>query len=356
MTKPPTTGDEAPKTPEAQGPLPPLVVDVRAAGAVALTINNFGGTAAHNFYHARNYELVVSNTASGVNTLVVENMSPTGYAALVARAPDLDYPSTRHNANGSYEHFATGYGAGLTLNGWRGLAYVEASRFDNGSSGAVPPPQYAIQQTGGAFAGAFYQKVAGLDATLFTITLHGGGRWPDDVDGMAIQEQGDAGFFNKGTTVVSGQGTETLTLSERPLLSNGYVWVLMGVPTYGQYNAMVFRERTGIHFYKWSTGASSALSPYAHFDRLNGRVAFGRLTNTSIPVSTLDVIGGGTFGNDTLHRTEALSIYPLNIVDDDSRGLQWCKVGVNSFRLDWNAGPSRIDFHDVGGVATPLSL
>jgi hypothetical protein len=336
--------------------MPSLTINQQTAfGTPEITFNAVSGGFSHTLAHVANGELRLQHTQAGINTLILENLSASGYAAIVARQTDATFPSTNQDASGSYEHMAVGYGRNLASNGRLGFTYIESSRFNGASNAAIRPSQLNIQQTGGAYAGTVYAYNAVVTSGSASITINGGGNWPADVNGMMIREQGDGGFFTEGTTVLSGQGTATITLSANALQSNGFVPVFIGTVTYGQYNAVVFRDMTGIEFYKWSSGANST-APYAKFDRINGRVGFGAFLNSLYPVSSVDVLGNVTAGTDTTQRTAAFATYPYNIADTGTAGLKWLKVGVNTFQLNWNATPSRVSFYEANGAVTPLEL
>jgi hypothetical protein len=309
-----------------------------------------------NFYHATNAELVLQNNVAGVNTLALENLNTGGFAALTFRSSDIKYPSTAMNPNGSYEHGAIGYGPGIVLNGRFGLTYLEISRVTGTNDASIPPPNGSIQQTGGAFQSTPYFRYVVTDSTLFTVTINGGATWPADVNGMTIIESGDGGYYAPNTTVVSGQGTTTLTLSAKPLLTNGFVPSIIGTLTYAQYNSVVFRERTSIDFYPWSS--PNATVPYMRLDRNNGRVGIGAYVNSLYPIAPLDVIGNAYFGSasSSSDRTTQYANAPINIIDSGTKGFHWLKAGVNTFQMNWNASPSRIDFQDINNSVTPLSL
>lgn len=327
------------------------------ASIVGADVNGKGGTAPWTIGNASNGEYLLQNNLSGLNTLIVENLNATGFSALVGRYIDATYPSTGQSSYGSYEHFAVGGGQSLSLNGTPGLNCVESSRFPGAQNAAFPPTTFAIQQTGGVFLNPNQARVS-CTSGQNTITLNAGGNFPAGVNGQTIRELGQTFDFPSGTTIVSGQGTATLTLSNNALGTNGFLGIVYGTMTAGQYNAAVFRDQTSIDFYGWATGATAnPTNPYLKLDRINNRVGIGNLANDTTPIGSLDVIGQAWFGSDnTSARNTTFANGVINIIDTGTRGFEWLKTGVNTYRITWNATPSRIDHIDVNGSKTPLSI
>jgi len=329
----------------------------------AITMNITGiANASRNFYTSVNGEMVLQNNQSGLNTLMIENMNMTGFSAVGLRGPDYSYPSTAAYTNGSYEHSAMYYGPTLSTNGRSGQVGWEISRYPTGSGSGfatTPPSTGVIIQTGGAFTGTPYSLNISTTLGATAVTLNGGGNFPSDVNGMVISEVGDvAGVVPPGTTVVSGQGTATLTLSAAALVTNGFERMLVGTTSFGVYAAMVFTERTNINFYPYSTGSyQTPYNPYLMLDRIHGRVGMGAFTNTQTPIDSLDVVGHAYFGSDnSTKRTTASGGGSVNIIDSGSIGYSWYNTGSvnNVLRQVWTS--TGVAFNEATYGTNPLNL
>ena len=326
-------------------------ITVSTAGTTQIALKSTSNSSQTNIWHNGYGELTVQNNNAGVNTLSVQNNSASGYSTLVARGKDTTYPSTNQSSDGNYEHMAIGYGSSLGYAGRTGLVYWELSRFDGAANAAIPPVTGTIMQTGGAFASSPYSLSIVTNGTT-SVTLVGGGNFPSNVNGMTIIDAGDKYSIPLNTTVVSGQGTSTLVLSQAALNTSVSSLVFIGATTYAQYPAVIFREMTSIDWYPWGLATGN---PFVRFDRNFGRVGIGNFANATYPIAELDVIGHGYFGTDT-NRSAQYAYAPINIIDTGVNGLHWLKDGVNTLRMNWNASPSRIDFTDVNNSNVPLSL
>lgn len=325
-------------------------------GTPELSFNSTTGVT-HYFTHSNNGEFYLVNNQAGLNTLVLRNTNSSGYAAVVTDQADTDFPSTAQNPFGYYQHATFGYGQNLALNGRAGLGFIESARYDGTNNPLIWPLQFSIQQTGGAWAGSVYAFNAVVTSGTNTITINGGGNFTSVTTGMMLREQGDGGFFPPGTTVTGGGGTATLTLSKNALISNGYVPIFIGTTTYGQYNAVVFRDLTSIDWYPWSTGRTT-INPYMRLDRQNGRVGIGAYANSINPSASLDVIGNAIFGtyNSGAERSLYASSAAINIASTSAEIIRAFYGGVNSVSVRQLTGPYRWEIQENNGSNIPFRI
>jgi hypothetical protein len=213
-------------------------------------------------------------------------------------------------------------------------------------------------QTGIAFPQSNISSCA-VTSGAATITLSGGGNFPAGVNGQIIREDiGSYYYFPPGTTIVSGAGTATLTLSHTALATGGFVSLIYGAPVFDQYIRVLFNEVGMIDWYPWSTGGTKqgTTNPFIRMDGNLSRVGIGNYVYQDRPTVTLDVIGQATFGADKTQRWAYPGSAPINIRDSGSAGIDWIKVGAGQFKLNWDVSPSRLDFVDQNNGQTPLQL
>lgn len=304
------------------------------------TTFSYGGFQAHEF--------LIRGGTSGANVAAFQNDDPAGYSAITFRTQDVAYPAPA-GASLYYEHGAIGASEP------HAATFVEASRFDTASTATLPPNAFWLLQTGGAFQNAAYATCT-LTSGQPTITLTAGGNFPSSINGRTITDARVPGTrIPPNTTIVSGQGTATLTLSANALSSGTFVQLIYGTLTFGQYHVFDASSLNTIDWYTWASGIAR-VDVYFRMDRVNGRIGVGAFTFQDVPTSELDVLGNATFGTDRTQRFATAYVAPINIWDTGTRGLSWVKVGVNTFRIEWDAAPSRIDFKDVLFSKQPLQL
>lgn len=285
-----------------------------------------------------NGEFIFKNTASGLNSIGVQNDSPTGYSAFIGHQLDRNWPwsPTNGGPNTPYEHFAIGYGDGLSLAGVQGLNYWEISRFTTGNIDSIPPTQGAIQQTGGVDVTGGKSYDCSLTGGSTTAACTAGNAI---TNGMSVSGSG----ITPGTTVVSGGGTTSIVLS-KPSVATGTQTLFLNftTPAYGQYNAMVFGSGQfpgsyNIDFYRWADGKngvagmdSSGPFPYLSLDRVNGRMYLGRgAPNQRIYADA-----------------------PMNIVDPNNKVINSLRTGLNTWKVEWDINPGRLKFIDGNASAS----
>lgn len=285
----------------------------------------------------RGGEVLFKNNASGLNTLGVQNDSATGYSAFIGHQLDPDWPYAPGGANQAYEHYALGYGAGLSLAGVRGLNYWELSRFTTGNNNKIPPTQGAIQQTGGVDVTGGLSYACSLTAGSTTATCPAN----SIANGMSVS--GPA--ITPGTTVTSGGGTTSVILSV-PSIAVGTQSLTLNfaTPAYGQYSAMVFGSGQfpgsyDIDFYRWADGkngvaglSSNGPYPFLSLDRVNGRIYVGKGPPSQRLYATA----------------------PINVVETTNPVLHSLRIGANTWKVDWSTGPNRVTFTDgnAGAMVT----
>lgn len=291
-------------------------------------------------------EMLVQIDASGQNVVAFQNNSATGYSAITFRGPDRFYPDGALK----YEHGAIGYSYP------QNFSFLEASRFDGTSNANLPPLKFTLMQSGGALTAAAWANCT-TTINLPTITITAGGSFPSGINGLPIRQVFASAFdvIPAGTTIVSGAGTATLTLSANALSSSTFLQLIWGTPVFGQYHAFIADENSFIDWYTFDNGVLGT-TPYIRMDRNQGYLGIGGYVFQDRPTSELDVIGNATFGTDRTQRFGTAYVSPINIWDTGTKGLNWVKVGVNTFRVEWNATPSRISYGDVNGGVFPMAL
>jgi len=307
------------------------------------------------------YELRVLANAPLNNPLRLENDYPTGLAAWSYAGWDSALKSV-------HEHMAIGYGAGLTNGAWKDYNYIENSCYQTNPDGspvastACPATDLLIQQTG-----AEYSQPPAEEYALFTggstdVTLKNGSIWPDGINGQVVTTPVAYGMVPQGTTIVSGAGTSTITLSNPANATTGeaagtVTW--FGPTEYSQHDPIVFKGMGNLDFFayvcaKWG---NYVCGPFASFDFNHSRMGI----NNPHPQFPLDVVGAIVANiSSTATDPNFAGSGAINAQVDPGtpRNNVWHAygVGVNQFNVFWNLNPSRLDFVDSNGTATPFSI
>ena len=305
------------------------------------------------------HELTVQAFAGASNMLSLMNLDQSGYSAITAQQYDM-------HRKVMMEHGAFGWGSQLSWGASEGYDFIEASCFDKKNDPLCPAAPFTVQQSGGQFAN-YSDYYAILTAGSTQVTLLGGGSWPSGINGKMFDAPWNYGAFPDDTTIVSGAGTATLTLSSPSLVTTSDASlgtpVVYGSPTAWQQEETVFWTPKGnIDWYGHNcmVGGAVKCTPLASFERIHNRV--GILTTN--PVTPLDVIGSATFGIDsygTANRAYYAGAGVINelITPGDTSGqgtlLSVNGLGSSLFQVQWakNSSPSTtsdsIDFKDIGG-------
>ena len=294
----------------------------------SVTTNSYtlGGSGAPANFFMKNGEAFIANDAAGLNTFGVLNRNSNGYSAFIGHQLDSDWPFPSAANNQPYEHFAIGYGANLNLGGSRGVNYWEISRFTGTNDPKIPPTVAGIQQTGGVdpTGGTTLNCTFGAGVTTITCPAN------SLTNGMSVS----GANIKPGTTLVSGGGTTSLTLSD-PTTSANNRPVKFANLVYNQHTPMFFGNcqspaSCDIDFYTWAAtpgfvaDSYGAPRPYLSLDRINGRVYAG-------------LAGLGD---------RAFATAPLNVTHTGPQILHALYAGFNTMRLNWAQNPLRVEFTD----------
>lgn len=304
----------------------------------SVTTNSYtlGGSGAPANFFMKNGEAFIANDAAGLNTFGVLNKNTNGYSAFIGHQTDPDYPFPSAANNQPYEHFAIGYGAGLQAGGVRGVNYWEISRFTGTNEAKYPPTVGAIQQTGGVDPTGGTSLECTFAANVTTITCPANSL----TNGMTVT----GANIVPGTTLVSGGGTTSLTLSN-PTRSAKDRPVKFSNPVYRQFTPMFFGNcqspaSCDIDFYTWNDTQSfvpdaySDTRPYMSLDRINGRAYFGRSSIVDRSFATA----------------------PLNVASGFPEAFHSVYIGNNTFRMNWAQNPLRLNFIDGNAGAAVFSM
>ncbi|MDR6182068.1 hypothetical protein [Asaia bogorensis] len=298
-------------------------------------------------------ELTLTSTAPGSNLLTLWNKAPNGFTAATFRGYDTDL-------NSQFEHYAIGYFPGLNIGGLRGYSGMEVSSYDMTSNSHERASPFVHQETGAHFDGTgidFYGVIP--QSAMSTITCPGGCTFPAGINGDIVESQQVYGLYPKNTTIVSGAGTSTLTMSSpanfyssdtvngQPLVTGGTGYTQtdweIEVPT-GNVDDFRFVD---LHDNTFFNGAS----PFFSRDRRLGRVGIW----TQRPLAELDVQGNAIFGiaGSASDRAKYINLGIINSACQPGSGVR-TQVDRNIFLAGSNtlqglclSGPARYRWVDL---------
>lgn len=307
------------------------------------------------------YELRVLSNAPLNNPLRLENDYYKGLAA-------WSYAGYDSQLKNVHEHMAVGYGAGLTNGAGVDYNYIENSCYQTNSDGSsvssntCPATDFLIQQTGAEYSGTPTEEYALFTSGSTSVTLKSGGNWPDGINGQVITTPVAYNMVPQGTTIVSGEGTSTIVLSNA---SNGTTGEADGTVTqfgsteYSQHDNIVFKGMGNLDFFayvcaKWG---NYSCGPFASFDFNHSRLGI----NNPHPQFPLDVMGkivGNISGSSTDPQYAGVGALNAQVSPGTSNNtiLHAYGVNTNQFNVYWNTSPSRLDFVDSNGNSTPFSI
>ncbi len=298
-------------------------------------------------YSANRDELTITSDCPGTNTLAIRNSNSTGFAAATIGGKDYDYRSS-----GVFEHGSFVYGPAIPLNGQNGADQIEFSRYTTTNNPLIPSIPAEIIQTGGVFTVPPRPAVLSITKGSPTATVISG-TIPAAADGEIITSRENLGYIGSGTTIASGGGTSTITLSNNAEQTMAYLQVEFGPTTYCQSTRMYFQELGNISFYTYGTGCNGSLgAAFMTLDTDNGRVGI----NQAKPAVPLDVVGPAAVGVYGVTRaTYGDTAVGLNIsvtpggTGNTARALSIFGIGDNVLLGEYLATPSRFDLFDSNG-------
>lgn len=340
-------------------PAPPPSVSLAGGSTIAnatgtsllsLKNNTTNVTGVLSFNSFNPYEVLLTTNGGFANSFAIQNDQPTGYSAITFRQVDQVYT----NGGVPYEHMAIGYGSTLSFEGIQGFNYLESSRYTTTADAAIPPSRFLFQQTGGACSTGANFVTANLTSGSATATLSAGGNWPSGINGQTVFWEGyrSNAAFPLPTTIVSGEGTATITFSNTSLVTDASALLQICAPVYRQFLTAAFHEVGPIDFYGWANQAT----PFVRIDRNNLRLGVGSgYTRSTMPFKSLDVIGDVVFGS-TAPRNSNYVNAVINLADTGQNGFSWWKNGTNTLLWKWPATTSHVDFIDVNNAKTMFSM
>ena len=307
------------------------------------------------------YELRVLANAPLNNPLRLENDYPTGLAA-------WSYAGWDSALKNVHEHMAIGYGAGLTNGAWKDYNYIENSCYQTNPDGSpvasttCPATDLLIQQTGAEYSQPPAEEYALFTGGSSSVTLKSGENWPEGINGQVLDTPSAFGMLVPGTTVVSGAGTSTITMSSPANAATGEAegtLTRVGPTEYSQHDPIVFKGMGNLDFFayvcaKWG---NYVCGPFASFDFNHSRMGI----NNRHPQFPLDVVGA-IVANISSAATDpnfaGSGAINAQVDPGTPRNNVWnvYGVGINHFNVFWNLNPSRLDFVDSNGTATPFSI
>ncbi len=239
-------------------------------------------------------QLEIINNAAGDNTLAVVNNNIGGYAAVTFRGPDKYYTNTAT----VFEHGAIGWNAP------QGYDFIESSTFDANSNPLIPPSAFWLQQSGGVDASGGISTTCSITINSPTLTCIANG----GPNGNLITASSDGFPATTGipaaTTVSSGGGTTTLTMSANATLTNGSLGVTFTNPVFNQYSYFKATRTGPVFWLGWNGTVDLTI------DRVHNTVGVGTLANQGNPSATLEV--GGTATIDSSLTTNNVTVLACN--------------------------------------------
>ena len=209
------------------------------------------------------HELVVSANLPGQNSWQLRNTSKNGFSAISFRGTN----PWDSNPNAIYERGAVGWSNS-------GIFAIEMSSFDNTYDPGKPPARGTIQQSGAI-------DPSGGTAVTCNFT-HGN---PVITCASAVPASGFTHVFSfnlpTGTTLISGAGTTTPTLSQAPLFDQVGALVRFWSPMWTQRVVFDFSNDDVVSFYDWDLSLNTQWSRLSHTFQMAEGVKFAtRQVNT----------------------------------------------------------------------------
>jgi|GEM_PF-2140190 len=236
-------------------------------------------------------ELTITANAPGSNVLAVNNTAPTGFSALTFRGHDANLSaSTGQEVN--FEHAAIGYGGSLPFQMGKGHAFLEVSRYDGTANPLLAPAPWILMHTGAEFV-TFAERYIDTTAGSTTVSCHGCA-FPSGIDGMVIDAPAEYGLFAQPTTIRSGAGTSTLTLTAAAQGSRSNIVARFGPTAYHQYDNVVWSEMGNMDWFTYPSARDGNFNnwPFFSTDFNYGRIGIWN----NHPEAELDVVGNAIFG------------------------------------------------------------
>ncbi|GBQ69594.1 hypothetical protein AA103196_2256 [Ameyamaea chiangmaiensis NBRC 103196] len=320
-------------------------------------------------------EPTLSYAMPGTNSMALQNWSPSAYVALTFRQPDY------YNLQaGMMEHMAIGYGASLMLDHLRGYGFIEFSHFAKEGSSAInntfEATAVGLQQSGVHFVNDTYQHMYGLlvkGSNQVKCVRTGDGdqpdancTWPTGIEGQTIIAPHLFGWIQPGTTIVSGGGTNTITLSTPqagvdqvgPVTENstdGYFgdYLAFGQAVWTQEHFLDVNNFGDLRFYDHGGSANGGIYHTSMLDLARVENRIGMFNDH--PVASLDIgnnadvnmiIGNDPNGYvDRAHWCSGAVVCTIahpGSGDMDQTFWRVFGAGVNTLDWQWLTNPSRI--------------
>lgn len=178
-----------------------------------------------------------------------------------------------------YEHGAIGYVP--AFNNSAGAFIIEDSRLPN-TQGNTPPPEFDLFQTGSLDPTGGVNVVCSAAIGSPTLACAANAT----VNGQTIWGPNPAAGIPAETTISSGGGTTSLTMSKNATATSTNVTYNFGTYVNGQRKVIQATSLGDVFFYNFTNGTVAAI------DRVNNRFCIG--LNCTAPATTLEVTGATT--------------------------------------------------------------
>ncbi|MDL2169838.1 hypothetical protein [Asaia sp. HumB] len=310
------------------------------------------GMATSLWYDANKGEFTIENSTGLNNALALKTTNANGFAALAFDGPDMAY-------GGNFEHGAVGWGPGLKYGPDVGYDYFEISRFTYDATFNRQPVPFIWQTTGTELVPWGMTTAYGIVTKgSASITCAGGCTFPGGA-GQILDTPAEYGLFPAGTTIVSGAGTQTITLSNAALASSASTstgtYFRFGNAEGSQHDFLVYTPMGNADYYRFGDAkwGNFTNAPFFSIDRVNGRLGVGN----PLPATPLDVSGAilsnvsGVTSLNAYSGTGALNAQVSPGVAGQKNILHAYAVSTNQFNLNWEANPQRIAMQDVNAGA-----
>ncbi|RUT27411.1 hypothetical protein C0V97_01175 [Asaia sp. W19] len=304
------------------------------------------------WYDANKGEFTIENNTGSNNALAIKTTNANGFAAIAFDGPDMTY-------GGNFEHGAVGWGPRVAYGPDVGVDYFEISRFTYDGTFNRQPVPFMWQTTGTELVPWGMTTAYGIVTKgSATITCVGGCTFPGDT-GQILDTPAEYGLFPAGTTIVSGAGTKTMTLSKAALASSASAtagtYFRFGNAEGSQHDFLVYTPMGNADYYRFSDAkwGNFTNAPYFSIDRVNGRLG----VLNPLPATPLDVSGAilsnisGATSLNAYSGNGALNAQVTPGVAGQKNILHAYAVNTNQFNLNWEANPQRITMQDVNAGA-----